>query len=79
LRSVSVRYGFATRYCVCQLRERELIEDVRLLRKITTGEWQISESCRTARFEKRRRRIFKNDFGVVTLSAVLLFSLLCCY
>jgi len=48
---VSIRYGFAIWYYVCRLREIELTEDGRLLRKITTGEWQISESCRTAQFK----------------------------
>jgi len=37
--------------------ERELTEDSRLLRRITTGEWQISGSCRTARFQKTSARI----------------------
>jgi len=37
---------------------RELTEDGRLLRKTTTGEWQISKSCRTARFQKRQREFF---------------------
>jgi len=45
-------YSLRFRHMILRLpaeRERELTEDGRLLRKIT-GEWQILESCRTARF-----------------------------